>query len=222
MKVYCFFEQSGVFKNEFKKLGFESYDLDILNDFNETDYKLDLFYEIDNAYKGLTGTIFDNISSEDLIFAFFPCVRFTKRMKLNFKRSATGCKVFSVIDKLEQNINYFDETNFYYRIISELCIVCLRNDIKLIIENPYQKDHILTQYFYLEPKIIDMNRHKMGDYYKKPTQYFFINCEPKYNNQFDLITYFDSYKKINDIHNKVERSLISPNYARYFIKEFII
>ena len=41
--VHCFFEQSGTFKNEFKKLGFKSFDYDILNDFNQTDFVLDLF-----------------------------------------------------------------------------------------------------------------------------------------------------------------------------------
>lgn len=29
MKVHCFFEQSGTFKNEFKKLGFEAFDAEI-------------------------------------------------------------------------------------------------------------------------------------------------------------------------------------------------
>lgn len=52
MKFHCLFEQSGTFKNEFKKLGFESYDYDILNDYNETDYQIDLFNEINAAYKG--------------------------------------------------------------------------------------------------------------------------------------------------------------------------
>jgi hypothetical protein len=28
-KVHCFFEQSGTFKNEFKKLGYEAFDYDI-------------------------------------------------------------------------------------------------------------------------------------------------------------------------------------------------
>ena len=36
-KAHCFFEQSGTFKNEFKKLGIEAEDYDILNDFGETD-----------------------------------------------------------------------------------------------------------------------------------------------------------------------------------------
>lgn len=42
-KVHCLFEQSGTFKNEFKKLGYESFDYDIQNDFGETDYVVDLF-----------------------------------------------------------------------------------------------------------------------------------------------------------------------------------
>ena len=46
MKVHCFFEQSGTFKNEFRKLGHEAYDYDILNDFGETDHVIDLFAEI--------------------------------------------------------------------------------------------------------------------------------------------------------------------------------
>lgn len=52
MTFHCFFEQSGTFKNEFKKLGYEAYDYDILDDFGETDYKIDLFKEIETAYEG--------------------------------------------------------------------------------------------------------------------------------------------------------------------------
>lgn len=47
--AHCLFEQSGTFKNEFKKLGFNAFDYDILNDFGETDFKIDLFNEIDYA-----------------------------------------------------------------------------------------------------------------------------------------------------------------------------
>ena len=45
-KAYCFFEQSGTFKNEFIKLGVQAEDYDILNDFGETDHMVDLFKEI--------------------------------------------------------------------------------------------------------------------------------------------------------------------------------
>ena len=52
--IHCFFEQSGTFKNEFKKLGYEAEDYDILNDFGETDNQIDLFSEIEKAYGGRT------------------------------------------------------------------------------------------------------------------------------------------------------------------------
>jgi hypothetical protein len=46
LKVHCLFEQSGTFKNEFKKLGYEAYDYDNQNEFGQTDYVMDLFKEI--------------------------------------------------------------------------------------------------------------------------------------------------------------------------------
>ena len=46
MIVHCLFEQSGTFKNEFRKLGYEAYDYDIQNAFGQTDYVIDLFSEI--------------------------------------------------------------------------------------------------------------------------------------------------------------------------------
>lgn len=59
-KVHCFFEQSGVFKNEFKKLGYEAEDYDIQNNFGETDNVVDLFKEIENAYN-CNPSIYDKI-----------------------------------------------------------------------------------------------------------------------------------------------------------------
>ena len=53
MIAHCFFEQSGTFKNEFKKLGIEAYDYDILNEFGQTDYQIDLFAEIEAAWGGV-------------------------------------------------------------------------------------------------------------------------------------------------------------------------
>ena len=49
---HLFFEQSGTFKNELKKLGYEAEDYDIRNDFGETDNVIDLFAEIEKAYQG--------------------------------------------------------------------------------------------------------------------------------------------------------------------------
>lgn len=51
-KVHCFFEQSGTFKMEFQKLGIPAFDYDIQDEFGQTDYKMDLFAEIEKAYAG--------------------------------------------------------------------------------------------------------------------------------------------------------------------------
>ena len=68
--VHCFFEQSGTFKREFIKLGINAKDYDIQDNYGETDYKIDLFEEIENAYR-VGASIFDNITEDDLIIAFF-------------------------------------------------------------------------------------------------------------------------------------------------------
>lgn len=80
--VHCFFEQSGTFKNEFMKLGYQSFDYDIQNNFGETDYQIDLFSEIEKAYNN-DESIFDNIPKDDLIIAFFPCIYF-ESMQANY------------------------------------------------------------------------------------------------------------------------------------------
>ena len=59
-KVHLMFEQSGTFKNEFKKLGYEAYDYDIQNNHGETDCQIDLFKEIEDAYEGKP-SLFDKI-----------------------------------------------------------------------------------------------------------------------------------------------------------------
>ena len=59
-KVWCLFEQSGTFKNQFKLLGYDAVDVDIQNNFGETDYVIDLFKEIEDAYDGKP-SLFDSI-----------------------------------------------------------------------------------------------------------------------------------------------------------------
>ena len=83
-KVHCFFEQSGTFKNEFKKLGIDAEDYDIQNNFGETDHIMDLFSEIDSAYEGGIETVFDTISRDDLVIAFYPCIYFCAMSQVAF------------------------------------------------------------------------------------------------------------------------------------------
>ena len=217
--VHCFFEQSGTFKNEFRKLGYEAYDYDILDDFGQTDYKIDLFAEIKKAYSD-SESVFDKISDEDVIIAFFPCTRFEQQILLTFWQKGSQHKKLPLEQKLQRDLVLQDELTENYKLITQLVLVCLRKNLRLIIENPYSKQHYLVTHWCIEPKIIDMDRRNNGDSYKKPTQYYFINCEPEQNVVFEPLDYVETSNMNGK--SQVQRSMITSQYARRFIKKHIV
>lgn len=219
-RFHCLFEQSGTFKNEFKKIGYEAFDYDIQNEFNETDFVIDLFNEIENAYDN-KDSIFDDIEETDTVIAFFPCTRFEDQVQMHFRGTAFQMKKYTDEQKLEYDLKLHRELSKLYELVTKLAIVCLRRKIPLIIENPYSSTHYLVKYWAIPAKIIDKDRTLRGDYFQKPTQYWFINCKPQYNMILEPQIWYKT-KTINDIHNKTERSLISKEYANRFIREFII
>lgn len=226
MIAHCLFEQSGTFKNEFKKLGYEAYDYDIQNEFGETDHIVDLFAEIRGGYEG-EPSIFDNISKDDLIFAFFPCTRFEAQISMMFRGEGKQQKNWTEVQKLEYNMKLFSELVENYYAVTKLAIICLRKGIRLVVENPANKPHFLTSYWCLKPKIIDSNRRINGDYMKKPTQYWFIGHEPKNNLVFELIEEVperkhEYMKAENGKNAKTLRSMIHPQYANRFIRQYLI
>ena len=220
MTYHCLFEQSGTFKNEFKKLGYKAYDYDIQNEFNETDNVIDLFEEIKKAYSNKI-SIFDNITQEDMIIAFFPCTRFEDQVQMHFRGTAFQMKKYTEEQKLEIDLKLHKELSLFYEMITKLAIVCLRRKLPLIIENPYSSTHYLVKYWAISSSIIDKDRTLRGDYYKKPTQYWFINCKPKQHMILEAYTIHEK-KNVKNVHNKTERSMISSEYANRFIREFIL
>lgn len=64
-------------------------------------------------------------------------------------------------------------------LLRKLVFTCLLRQFRLIVENPCTQPHYLffTQNFY-KPSIIDNDRTKRGDFFKKPTAYWFFGCEP--------------------------------------------
>lgn len=103
-KVHCLFEQSGTFKNEFIKLGIPAEDYDIQNNFGQTDHVIDLFGEIEKAYEG-GASIFDSISSDDLIMAFFPCIYFCDAKTLYMKGESIAQKKWNLHKKMQRAIH---------------------------------------------------------------------------------------------------------------------
>jgi hypothetical protein len=226
MIIHCLFEQSGTFKNEFKQLGYEAYDYDIQNEFGETDNVVDLFAEIEGGYEGKP-SIFDKMTPDDLILAFFPCTRFEARIPLWFRGEATQQKNWTVEQKMTYAMDLHEELHHFYLLISKLVMIARSKGLKMVIENPYMQPHYLTMYWCLRPSLIDHDRTENGDYYKKPTQYWFINTEPKNNFIFEPIDYVETkviakVKKENGVSVKTQRSLIHPQYANRFIRQYLI
>lgn len=234
-KAHCLFEQSGTFKNEFLKLGIDSEDYDILNDFGETDHIIDLFAEIRGGYDGKP-SIFDAFSKDDLIIAFFPCIRFENQIMLFFRGQASQMKHWSLMQKMENCMKLQDELTEMYELVNKLFIICIRKGLRLIVENPYSEEHYLRRYWCYPPAIIDRDRRRRGDYYCKPTQYWFVNCEPSNNFIFEVqpsnaIQAKDAIRFMNKedmaacgitADKKTARSMIHPDYANRFIREFIL
>ena len=126
-----------------------------------------------------------------MILAFFPCTRFEARVPLLFRGEAYQQKLWSNIEKLEYSIQLQNELTELYNLLSKLVIVCERKGLKMVIENPYTQPHYLTTYWCLKPSLIDKDRTMNGDYYKKPTQFWFVNCNPKNNLVFEPIDYVE-------------------------------
>lgn len=226
-KVFCLFEQSGTFKKAFQDLGIKAEDYDILNDFGETDHQIDLFAEIDKAYEGQP-SLFDEVEDMDLVLAFFPCTRFQAYNCANFQGKNAGMKKWSMEQKIEYSMRLHDELHKLYILICKLFQISLRGGWRLIVENPYTQPHYLTMFFPAEPRIIIKDRSEEGDYYTKPTQFYFINCEPEQNVILTplerveklLITNPSKLKKGQS--TQVKRSLIHPQFADRFIKTYIL
>lgn len=233
-KVHCLFEQSGTFKNTFTKHGIKAEDYDILNEFDETDNVIDLFEEINRAYEGKP-SFFDDITTDDLIMAFFPCIRFENQIMMFFRGQAYQQDKWSLEDKMEYDMNLLDEVNSMYKLVNKLFIVCIRGGYRMILENPFSEEHFLRRYWCFLPSVIDRDRRDNGDYFKKPTQYWFLNCSPEQNILFEPLPNngIDAKDPIRTMTKeewtqtgasscKVARSMIHPDYADRFVRQYVL
>ena len=116
-------------------------------------------------------------------------------------------------------------TEFYDRLI-KFVAVCLEMNIRMVLENPFSEQTFLKANFLKYPDVVDMNRMERGDYFKKPTAYWFWNCEPT-----DGFTYQNDKQQKTILNTKgsakagicsEDRSMISIDYARNWICDFII
>ena len=139
---------------------------------------------------------------------------------LNNQHKPMTQRITDAIDRLEKR-------SHYHKILYKLVYIVEDRSLRLIIENPATKPSYLigTQNF-PNPTFIDKNRSLRGDYFSKPTAYWFLGCNPTYGCTYQ---FNKEHKKVNDCKSSPkagicseERSMISPDYARNFICDFIL
>ena len=146
---------------------------------------------------------------------------------------------WSYKQKMMHDMKLLDELNLNYKMVNQMFIICMDKGLKLIMENPYSEEHFLRRYWCYPASIIDKDRRENGDWFKKPTQYWFLNCDPQNNFLFETAEYHgiessgigkDSWerrtKKDLEVTGartiKQARSMMHPEYANRFIRQYII
>lgn len=242
-KAHCFFEQSGTFKNEFIKLGIPAEDYDIQNNFGETDHVVDLFNEIESAYAGKP-SIFDSITQDDLIMAFFPCIRFCSVAEYNQRSAQEQWRKKNIaVEEIYRRLKKMaDERHEYYILALKMHAVVECKGLRMIMENPWHETNYTNFFWFSRPSIIDKDRTLRGDYFIKPTAYWFTGCIPTQGQtltkrpESEIMRTGIRTGKDRPVnkHYKIakgssttglcseERSMIHPDYARNFICDFIL
>lgn len=226
-RAHCFFEQSGTFKREFIKLGIPAEDYDIQNNFGETDHVIDLFAEIENAYRG-GQSVFDTITCDDLIMAFFPCIYFETVQMMYYDLTHRNVKHLSLPEQINVAIDRIDKRTQFHILLYKLVHAAASRGLRLVIENPAGPNGFITSgQNFIRPTFVDKDRTRRGDYFVKPTAYFFINCEPMtgyFTEQQDKQRKTIESAKSSSVAGlcSEERSMISPDYARNFICDFLL
>lgn len=173
------------------------------------------------------GSLFDRISTDDLIFAFFPCIYFESLQQTCFDLTSVNYRKKNLCERIELTLERLDKRTMFHALLYKLLWIAFRKSLRLIIENPAtEPNYLMTGQNFPKPTIIDRNRMLRGDYYVKPTAYWFFNCSPTYGRSFQK----DKVQKII-MKSKgsgqagicsSERSMMSPDYARNFICDFIL
>ena len=114
----------------------------------------------------------------------------------------------------------------FFKLAVKMISCAEQRGLRLIMENPWSEQTFLKGNFVYPPSLVDNDRTMRGDYFKKPTAYWFIGCEPTYGKS---IQRDKKVKRIMDARSSKEagvcseeRSMISPDYARNFICDFVL
>lgn len=159
--------------------------------------------------------------------AFFPCIYFETMSMMYFDCSTLNNRHKPFYERIDDAIDRLQTRTLFHTLIYKMVRVCDFKGLRLIIENPATTpNYLVGSQNFPKPTFIDRNRMLRGDYFSKPTAYWFFGCTN--TNGFTLQNDKER-KRINDCKPapkaglcSEERSMISPDYARNFICDFII
>ena len=166
------------------------------------------------------------MSYNDIIMAFFPCIYFCENNQLYFMGEHHNLEKLSPMEKADVILKRSKDRQYLYELCLKMFATCESRGLRLIVENPYAPQHYLVGNFPYKAAIIDRNRAARGDFYNKPTQFWFVNCENTTGSSFQVRP---EHKVVSKCASGIkagicseERSMISPDYARNFICDFIL
>lgn len=161
----------------------------------------------------------------DLIMAFFPCIYFSDMSQILHTWGA-----YPKYDCMKATDIILDRSNSrhrFYQLCIKMLAIAKSRGLRMIMENPWGTQSFLRNDFVMPPAIVDRDRSLRGDYFSKPTAYWYINCEPTRGLTIQKLHKPKRVKKDAKPSGKAgqcseERSMISPDYARNFICDFIL
>lgn len=170
--------------------------------------------------------MFDHITTDDLIMAFFPCIYFCAPSQMNFTWGCINYRNMTTKEKTDVIIERDNKRSTFYQLAIKMFAVCKERGLRLIMENPWSENTYLKANFILPPALIDQNRMMRGDERVKPTAYWYLNCDPTwlhtYQNDKEKKTHMATAPGATAGMCGEERSMIAPDYARNFICDNII
>ena len=170
--------------------------------------------------------MFDNMHPDDLIMAFFPCIYFSSLSQMEMSLTDVNKRKMPMEKRYAFVIDRSRKRQRFLELIIMLMGVCELRGLRLIVENPWAMQTYLKNGFIKSPALVDNDRTRRGDYFVKPTAYWFVNCEPTHGISLQkdkqAVRVRDARPAPKAGLCSEERSMISPDYARNFICDFIL
>ena len=166
------------------------------------------------------------MTCEDLVVAFFPCIYFCAMSQCAFSFGYTNYRKMTVKEKTDCILERSHNREYFFSLAVKMISVAMQRGIRLIMENPWSEQTFLKANFVMPPTFVDKDRTVRGDFFVKPTAYWFINAEPTHGyteqRQKEKKTILNTKGSKEAGLCSEDRSMISPDYARNFICDFVL